>query len=205
MGSSAYVPISPESQDSITLNPKDVRIARKLKIFIMHFLWGSFFPFVSSKLAKEQAEAERQVIIFAYHPGYPDNPGTPYPDPHILDNLIDSMVRSSLSGPSNVTLNNTPAPWSYVLITGYRDLVISLKEILYQYSDRDDRLIEIIDDIVTRTEVLWKIINTVLGNPIFRDDCDQVLLANESLFRYHALCLFKGLQIACEFVPGEDH
>jgi hypothetical protein len=145
--------------------------------------------------------SERPMDVFATRPA--DLPNTDYPDPALLDELMDVFARSNLKGPSNISIGDQTLSWGDAFTRLLLDVFQECRELLKLFPGRDEALTLVVEDLSSRAETLAGMISTMLHTPHLASHYnggipDQHL----TFFRYFFLTILRSLRIAGEIKQG---
>lgn len=173
------------------INPKDQRVALKFEGALAHFkaMLGAF-------LGENGLEEGSRV----FWEKYIDKVGTQYPDPAIVEPVINVCAKSNFKAASTIQIGEQRLNWAGAFINELRSIVQACDRILDQYSDRDDKLISLIDEIHDRARDLAFMIEVSFSQPSLSGLYDNgVPNAHIDWFRYFFLALIKSHRIICDF------
>ena len=173
-----------------SVNPKDARVATKFEHALGMYV-GTLAQFLTSR-----GYGPAMNVVEEDHP----DDGSGYPPAVLVDPILKVLAENSLKEPSFRQIGDRVLPWTEALVS---DLVRSAQEcnrILDQYADRDDRLISIIDEMITRSENVAKLINTCVNVPTLTFLYDKgVPDVHMEFFKYFLLATLKSYRVLREF------
>jgi len=181
------------------IDPKDQRVARKL-CDALHELHTSVAFFLREHGLEEGLSMVQQ--------DFPDDPATGFPSPDVVKPLIEVLVQHSLVSPSNVTVGEPGQVWEererlswlQVFQQTFESIMRDCDRILYQYSDRHDALISLVERIHDRVDVLAGIMRVTLSRPNFLDMYRQGMPENhQEWFAGFLVMVLKAYRVAREF------
>lgn len=174
-----------------SVNPKDARVAAKFENAL-----GIFVGTLAQFLASHGYEPAMKIV----DEDHPDDPGSGYPAPELVMPILKVLAENSLKEHSFRQIGDRVLLWTEALVS---DLVQSAQEcnrILDQYADRDDRLILMIDEMITRSQNLAKMINTCISVPTLTSLYDNgVPDVQMDFYKYFLLATLKSYRVLREF------
>ncbi len=175
-----------------TINPKDHRVAIKFE--------GSINRFSSTLLLVFLNENGLQDGLHVFLEDHLDAPGSNYPDPECVNEIVDVLSKNNLKGPSNVQIGDKQLNWAEAFVNSLRRLNQECVQILDRYADRDDTLISSLEDVQERAHLLAFLISSPFMGPPLEDLYDHgVPDVHIDFFRYFFLSLVKAHRIIRQF------
>jgi hypothetical protein len=172
-------------------NPKDHRVATKLNNALNNFV-GELTVFLTS-----HGYANGMKIILDDHL---DEPGSKYPSPVLVDEILNVLANNTLKSASNVQIGGNQVSWAEAFIGELANLHQGCNQILDQYADRDDNLISMVDEVSNRSKTLASILSTCLNVPNLSMLYDKgVPDVHIEYFRYFLLSIIKSYRIIRQF------
>jgi len=173
------------------INPKDRRVARSFE--------GSL-GLLSSELLVFLSENGLQNSLHVFSEDHPNAPGSDYPDPECVRDIVEVFSRNNLKGPSNVRIGDRQLSWAEAFISTLRRLNQECVQILDRYADRDDALISILEDVQARAHNLAFLISSpFMGPPLDNLYDNGVPDVHIDFFRHFFLSLVKAHRIIRQF------
>jgi hypothetical protein len=173
------------------VNPKDRRVARKFE--------GSINLF-SSTLLVFLHENGMQDGLHVFLEDHSDVPGSNYPDPECVNDIVDVFSKNNLKGPSNTRIGDNRLNWAEAFISGLKRLNQECVQILDRYADRDDALISSLEEVQERAHTLAFLISSPFTAPSLENLYDNgVPDIHIDFFRYFFLSLVKAHRVIRQF------
>lgn len=173
------------------INPKDRRVAEKLYAAINDIV----------------SEFAVYLVTYEYKDGmkiiledYPDVPGTEYPEPNLVDPILDVLFQNGLKGTSNMTTtDNQELSWAEAFLYFLKQADQRCESIMDKFADRDEKLIDVIDKVQIRSHGLLSVMN-IVNIPELASLYDKGIHENnKEEFRYFFLELLRATRIMREF------
>jgi len=95
------------------IDPKDNRVAVKFEGVLSRFV---------SQLAAFLRENGLEDSFTMFQQTYPDLPGTKFPDPILVEPIMNVLVRNNLKSPSNTRIGETQLNWAGAFIQNLREV-----------------------------------------------------------------------------------
>jgi hypothetical protein len=183
-------------------DPKDIRVAQRLDDAINHSLL--FLCHCIGKVAKPDYSAEEYKEtweIFTHD--FPDKLDTGYPDAMHLAKIIEKLGTLSFLEESNMRVGAKPLNWLEMFIFNLNDTNQSCNEVLLHYSDRDDKLIALVEDIRTQSQFLIWALQSQITSPEVYQQWGNGLPQHQyvGFVRKYYLTILKAKRVIREFVP----
>lgn len=191
------VRITPK-QKYMAKNPKDIRVARRLKDAIVPSL------LFLSTFVKENDETKYKDTWNLFNQDFADKVGTNYPNPEILDEIMEVLCNKSFLTPSNMMMQDQAVSWFDSFRYQLQQTHGSCSEILLHYADRDDTLISLVENIRNRSKDLIFLLETNASSPeledIYQSWSNGIPMEQYSDFvRYYYLEILKARRVIREF------
>jgi hypothetical protein len=174
-----------------TINPKDRRVAEK---FSNSLTW----VFVGINIFASENNQALGINIF--NEDHEDMIGSNYPDPKLFDSLIDAFKTKSLLAPSNRKHGDHVLSWVEAFILTFDEVAKKCDKILDQYSDRDESLISLVDEVHNRASTLSSMLRIMFSEEKFQGIYDSGLPESHiEFYRYFFLTLLKSRRVIRRF------
>jgi hypothetical protein len=201
--------ISPK-QHYTKKDPKDIRVAQRLDAAItpsILFL-ASFLSGMGVEPHHNKEKYEEIWTLFATD--FVDKDGTERPDPKVLDTIMGNLMNISFFGTSNVNIQEKQLTWYEAFISDLSQTKAMCTEILQFYSDRDDRLISLVENIRQRAQNLIFLLNTNASSESLKDIYESWNngIPREQyadFVRHYYLAMLKAKRVIREFTNSAPH
>jgi hypothetical protein len=178
---------------SIIINPKPEDTGFKLKDKIVAERLGGVISYGTLTIQSLMPQGSSKVI-YEIHP---DLTGTNYPDPKLLDGLVEVLLRTNLMDRSNATRNGKPLTWVGSFSNDFMAVSQQCDGILAQFSHQSGELITQVEDLSRASKNMLGYFQTIGSAPSIGPDFYKHGLPNQyaELFRQYFLILMKTHRI----------
>jgi hypothetical protein len=174
-----------------SVNPKDRRVALALARALM-----TFRAVLDAFLLAHQSENNSSI----FSEDYPDQPGTQFPAPELVETIMQILSTADLNSPSNVQIGDTRLSWTEALRRALIGLSRECDVILDRYADRDEQLIAVVENIQIRSSYLASMIHASITQPSLKGLYDAGIPdIHADWFRYFLLTVLKAYRVIRNF------